>query len=145
MYTFLSKLREAERKPVWSVSWILSQNDFICPFPSIFSYSFSMDKCSHSTHVQEKYFAFEIAPFFEARFVSVSKKFIRYHSLISSCLCILPLLLSRKDTCVSLYCVMTSTNFLDRMVCWQEPCTKAEACVNKQAVFPLSDGQSSFI
>lgn len=40
------------------------------------------------------------------------------HLLISSCLWILPLLLSRKDTWVSLYCVMTSTNFLDSTVCW---------------------------
>lgn len=42
------------------------------------------------------------------------------HSLISSCRWILPLLLSRKDTWVSLYCVMTSTNFLDRTVCWKK-------------------------
>lgn len=72
-------------------------------------------------------------------FVPTSKEFIRHHSLISSCLCILPLLLSRKATCVSLYCVMTSTNFLDRMVCWGRATrTKAEKCVNKQIFTTLS-------
>lgn len=47
-----------------------------------------------------------------------SRRFVICHSLISSCLWILPLLLSRKDTWVSLYWVMTSTNFLDNTVCW---------------------------
>lgn len=47
-----------------------------------------------------------------------SHRSIMCHLLISSCLWILPLLLSRKDTCVSLYWVITSTNFLDSTVCW---------------------------
>lgn len=57
------------------------------------------------------------------------------HLLISSCRWILPLLLSRKDTWVSLYWVMTSTNFLDRTVCCNKKKrqqTKASAYRSKQ-------------
>lgn len=57
---------------------------------------------------------------FPALAVSLISGSLIGHSLISSCRWILPLLLSRKDTWVSLYCVMTSTNFLDRTVCWNK-------------------------
>lgn len=75
------------------------------------------------------------------------------HLLISSCLWILPLLLSRKDTWVSLYCVMTSTNFLDSTVCWGQVGKHEDvtlevhfmAVYKRHIVFPLPNRGLRFV
>lgn len=110
--------------PVWT-----QLQAFICH--SFISTSLNVQRDPSHWFVNNEYFMFVAAVYihnycFEASetekrmcFLASwgSRRSIMCHSLISSCLWILPLLLSRKDTCVSLYFVMTSTNFLDSTVC----------------------------